>query len=54
MRYMSKSAVKALWSVCTFASGTLEALLIASGFGEKQLKSSLSTEQSVTLWIILC
>lgn len=37
-----------------FASGTLEALFVASGFGEKLLKSHCSTEQSVTLWIIVC
>ena len=36
-----------------FASGTLEALFSASGFGEKLLKSHCSTEQSVTLWIIV-
>ena len=37
-----------------FASGTLEALFSASGFGEKLLKSHCSTEQSVTLGIIVC
>lgn len=56
MRYMSWSAGKALWSVCP-VSLLLQApwkhCLVPQGL-EKLLKSHCSTEQSVTLWIIVC